>query len=307
MSEPVFVDDELEAVCAVIRNLDPQGFRTARVLRDTLDQVYNGQLTGRYRWSQLYNTEKAGIGMLVKINLHREFKFRDGFELDYFIAQSDVGCQFSHSRGTWIITPEFDGQLCLLIWADDKLSAWRMGVCRADVDRLNIRCSCDRNATLNEAGRFEIAWIFKDEPLPPNALLQIDGKITSEIMRLKSNQLRVNELFRHTLGMRLGRGVISTVAQEEDYMKRVRGNTGARTALQPEGIVILEQYDSHRAIARALGAVEPGHGELVPLRIVPAKRRDPHTAEIAGRLWRIAKRTAAVVSAPSLPNVSTVS
>jgi hypothetical protein len=37
---------ELEAVAEAIRKLDPAGGRIAQVLRDTFDQLYDGQRTG---------------------------------------------------------------------------------------------------------------------------------------------------------------------------------------------------------------------------------------------------------------------
>src|SRR6476620_7983978 len=89
------IDDELRGVAAEIRTLDPDGTRTAQVLRATLDQLYDGQRTGRYRWDQLHKTEKTHCGTLVEINLHREFDFADGATLDYRIAGVDVDCKYS--------------------------------------------------------------------------------------------------------------------------------------------------------------------------------------------------------------------
>jgi len=79
-----------------------------------------------------------------------------------------------------------------------------------------------------------------------------------------------NELFRRALGMIVGRSVVATVAQQDDYMKRIRKNGGARTALKHEGIIILGQYNSHVIIAHALGVPVPGPGESVSVRIAPA-------------------------------------
>ena len=114
MSSEPDVDVELDAVAGELRKLDPQGLRFARVLRETLDQLYDGQRTGRYRWDQLYKTEKTHCGTLVEINLHREFKFQDGEMLDYCIAQVDVDCKYSQKLGGWMIPPEARGHLCLL-------------------------------------------------------------------------------------------------------------------------------------------------------------------------------------------------
>ena len=303
MSLPECDDRELEAVCTEFRKLDPDGLRTARVLRDTLDQLYDGQRTGRYRWDQLYKTEKTHCGTLVEINLHREFQFQDGEKLDYKIGQADVDCKYSQKLNAWMIPPEARGHLCLLVWAEDQSSKWSMGIVRANECNLNSGQNRDGKATLNLAGKSAIAWLFQNHPLPPNVLLNLDRTIVDKIMALKSGVKRVNELFRNTLGMRVGRGVVATVAQQDDYMKRVRGNGGARTALRPEGIVILGQFHSHREIARALGVVEPGQGESVPVRIVPATAQDRATVAIGGQLWRIANGSDEVFPAPLLPKI----
>src|SRR5580700_7209522 len=114
------IDSELGAVAATIRGLDPDGIKTAQVLRDTFDQLYDGQRTGRYRWDQLGKTEKTHFGTQVEINLARDLKFEGGSHLDYEIAGFDVDCKYSQTLGGWMVPPEARGHLCLLLWADDS-------------------------------------------------------------------------------------------------------------------------------------------------------------------------------------------
>ena len=150
---PAQADMELEAVAEAIRKLDPAGGRIAQVLRDTFDQLYDGQRTGRYRVDQLYKTEKTYCGTLVEINLHREFKFADGVEMDYRIAGVEVDCKFSQTKGGWMIPPEAHGHLCLVVWAEDNADPkWSLGLVRITVDRLNSGGNRDKKATLNAAG-----------------------------------------------------------------------------------------------------------------------------------------------------------
>src|SRR5688572_15608773 len=154
-------DDELDAVAAAIRLLDPDGERTARVLRDTLDQLYDGQRTGRYRWDQLHKTEKTHCGTLVEINLHREFEFGDGVILDYRIAGIDVDCKYSQTLGGWMIPPEAHDHVCLVVWSDDSASQWSAGVVRTTLERLNTGGNRDKKSTLNAEGRAAISWLFE--------------------------------------------------------------------------------------------------------------------------------------------------
>ena len=156
-------DAELHAVAAAIRKLDPDGSRTAQVLRDTLDQLYDGQRTGRYRWDQLFKTEKTHCGTLVEINLQREFVFEDGTKLDYRIAGAEVDCKFSQTCCAWMIPPEAHGHLCLGLWAEDSQApAWSMGLVRITDARLRTGGNRDSKTNLNEAGRNAITWLFQD-------------------------------------------------------------------------------------------------------------------------------------------------
>jgi hypothetical protein len=292
------------SVAAEIRRLDPDGWRTAQVLRETLDQLYDGQRTGRYRWDQLYKTERTHCGTLVEINLQRQFNFSDGSVLDYSISGEEVDCKYSQSLGGWMIPPEALGYLCLLLWADDPSAEWSLGIVRASPQWLNPGVNRDGKRTLSRAGRAAIEWVYDHKPLPPNVLLQLPRATVDRIMAIRHGTQRLNELFRNALGMRIGRGVVATVAQQNDYMRRIRKNGGSRTSLKPEGIMILGQYSSDLAIARSLAIEEPRRGESIAVRVARAPRLGPGVAEIEGGFWRVAGAQDAVVEAPELPSRS---
>jgi hypothetical protein len=52
-------DLALDSVADRLRTFDPDGSGTARVLRETFDQIYNGQRTGRYSIKNPAKTEHA--------------------------------------------------------------------------------------------------------------------------------------------------------------------------------------------------------------------------------------------------------
>ncbi len=298
------MDEELEKVFQSLQSTDPHGIRTSDVLRSTFDQLYDGQRTRRYHWDQLYKTEKTHCGTLVEINLQREFEFADGKELDYQIEGIEVDCKYSQKMGAWMIPPEARNHLCLLLSAEDTATpTWNMGLVRASEDHLNTGENRDGKKTLNPAGRSAIRWLRKNAPLPPNVLLQLPADTVARIMAPESGQQRINELFRAALGLAIGRATVATVAQQDDYMKRVRANGGARTKLQPEGIIILGQYDSHVKIAAALGVTIPQRGESVPIRVVLASKPGIGVARIDGKHWRMAGEKDPVVPAPRLPKI----
>ena len=265
--DPLAADRELATVVAKMRELDPDGARTATVLRATFDQLYDGLHTGRYRWDQLHKTEKTHCGTLVEINLCREFRFDDGTVMDYQIAEIEVDCKYSQSIGGWMIPPESMGHLCLLASADDGEATWSLGVVRIEEAILTQGGNRDKKRTIAAAGRGRIAWIFENAALPPNILLQLPRTTVNRIMALSSGQQRVAEIFRIAKKKRISRGVIATLGQQDDYMKRVRGNGGARSLLSSEGIIILGHFAGHQRIAAALGVPVPQRGELVSVRI----------------------------------------
>jgi hypothetical protein len=137
-------DNELQAVAAALHTLDPTGSRTAKVLRDTLDQLYDGQRTRRYHWDQLFKTEKTHCGTLVEINLQREFEFADGIKLDYQIAGADVDCKYSQTCYAWMIPPEALGHLCLVVWAEQQ---------RPPMEHGSVACHPRAFAGIRQPGR----------------------------------------------------------------------------------------------------------------------------------------------------------
>jgi Restriction endonuclease NaeI len=304
---PLAPDSELAAVADGLRALDRDGTRIARVLRRTYDMLLDGQHTGRYRWDQLYKTEKTHFGTLVEINLQREFEFADGTAMDFAIRGIDVDCKYSQDRAEWMIPPEAVGQIILGLWASDDQGKWSLGLVRADGDLLtSSRGNRDLKRRLTAAGKAAVMWLFLSRELPENALLRIPRADVERIFTCsKFGTKRVDMLFRLAQRRIISRTVVATVAQQEDYMKRVRGNGGSRSSLRPEGIVIIGQYESHRRIASALAVPTPGPGESVSVRL--ARRLSRHDGlafvTVDGESWVVAQPDDPVETAPILPDV----
>jgi len=259
----------------------------AEGFRRTFDQLYDGQHTGRYRLDQLFKTEKTHFGTLIEINLQRELKLDDGKTLDFEIAGCEVDCKYSHTGG-WMLPIESFDQIVLVTQADDLLSTWSAGLVRVTEQNRRASENRDRKTGLNAHGRKDISWLFRDAPMPPNALLSLPCETVEKIMGARSGQARVNELLRRATNRRLTRSIIATVAQQDDFMKRVRENGGARTALRPEGYVILGgDYEAQRITAQALGCTVPQPGELVSVKVVPATQQTGVFIDHAW--WRLAQ------------------
>jgi Restriction endonuclease NaeI len=302
-------DPELAAVAAELTALDGDGARTGEAIRGALDMLLDGQHTGRYRWEQLHKTEKTHAGTLVEIALARALQLADGTALDYTIAGADVDCKFSHRMGGWMIPPEADGQLMLLVQASDEGGTWSAGLLRVTAETLRPAGNRDLKRALNERGRAAVHWLHHRASLRENALIRMPERDVNAVFAQPSGQQRVNELFRRAQRMRVSRTVVATVARQDDYMKRVRDGGGARDQLRTEGIVIFGDYAGDQLLAGALGLPRPGPGEFVSARLtrraagLDGPGHDPYARciRLDGADWRLAGAADPVEAAPGLP------
>ncbi|MEV6910888.1 NaeI family type II restriction endonuclease [Amycolatopsis sp. NPDC051071] len=301
-------DAEMIEVREELYRRDPDGDRVAEVIRDTLDQLYDGQRTGRWSYDQLHKTEKTHMGTLVEINLHREFEFEDGAATDYRIAGIEVDCKYSMSKA-WMLPPEAIGHICLLLWADDRKNVWSAGLVRVREEFLNKGSNRDRKNTLSKEARAAILPLWEGHGrLAPNLFLEISDSDRERIFNARGSrgitgQSKVNELFRVVRGRIIRRAEIATVAQQDDSMKRARDSGGARSYLRPEGILVLGHQDKDPMVARSLGLDVPQKGQVISARVVPVELDDPRPkAEIEGKLWAIARvDEKTLVPAPIVP------
>jgi hypothetical protein len=276
-------DGPLAEVAQELLRLDPDGLRWSTVIRRTFDMVYNGQETGRYRWDQLMKTEKTHFGTLFEINAQREFGFPGGRTTDYEIAGHQVDAKWSQSMGGWMLPPEVFGELALVGTALDASSTWSLGLIRITADVRKEAVNRDRKSQLNELGRRSISWLWKDAPLRPNVLLQLPRARVDFIFAGGSGTERTSRLFSIAEGMLVHRNSVATVSRQLDHQKRVRYNGGARSAIAPNGYLILSGL-YHRQLAADLGLPEPRSDEYISVRVVPADEAEG--VLIDGQRWR---------------------
>lgn len=272
------------------------------LLRDTIDQLLDGQHTGRYRWDQLFKTEKTHAGTMVEINLQRAMRYADGEKLDFKIAGVEVDCKFSQTLYGWMFPPEAVGHVCMVVWANDTEAKWSFGLVRASEAFMSEGHNRDGKRSLAKHAQKSVHWLFERAPLPPNVYLGLREEQVEDILNPKlSGQKRVNKLFVHAQRRIVGRGAVATAAQQDDFLKRVRENGGARTALRTLGIVIFGH--EHARLAEGLGLPVPHKGEFVSARLLPAEKAGTGAIEIDGGWWRLAGETEPHrgVAAPRLP------
>lgn len=285
--------------------MDPDGVRTGYAIREALDQIYDGQRTGRWDYTQLLKTEKTHVGTLVEIWLQREFGFADGHDLDYRIADVDVDCKWSLNLYDWEIPQEMysrGDKVALVIWANEYTARWASGLIRISEDFLRpLGRQRDGKRRLNDRGRDRILWIVPGADLVKNTLLHIgDPRKLDLIAYATRGQTAVTNLFREMQGELVNRATVLTAAQQVDGAKRVRD---ARKHLKPDGIVIFGHYAPHPRMAAELGLPVPTLGRFVSARLYPWHSGDEESCtEIDGSLWRLARLDDPSTDAPTLPS-----
>lgn len=282
-------DSALEVVARELLRADSTGDRWNSVVRQTFDMVYNGQVTGHYRWDQLMKTEKTHFGSLFEINAQRHFQFEGGDRLDFKILGHEVDAKWSQTDGRWMLPPEVLGELALVATGDDSKSNWSLGLIRVTEDEVSqSKGNRDAKRWLSMTGRNNVRWLWRHEALSPNVLLQLDQIAVEAMLALRAGTKRTDELFRRAEGMLVSRTAVATVSRQLDAQKRVRYNGGSRSALQPEGYLIFSGvWNQHRLLAEQFGVPVPKRDEYVSVRVTPA---EGNGVSLGGRRWRRAAK-----------------
>ncbi|MGI5165575.1 NaeI family type II restriction endonuclease [Spirillospora sp. CA-253888] len=300
-------------------------------LRDSLDELLDGQRTGRWAYQHLTKTEKTYLGTAVEVNLTKEFEIANGADLDWSIAGLDIDCKFSKDLGGWEIPMEM--YLCadhggrsgradhpaVVTWMNDDTSQWAAGIVRITDERLRWKRGVDANGDrvraynrdnkrkLADTAMSEVYWLWGglQTDLPTNLLRHLDAEARERIFavspsrRRSSGQQRMNQLFREVQERIVGRQAVLTVGQQDDSPKRARD---ARIELRPEGIVVLGHQGSHPHAARALGLPVPIKGEWISARLVAVSPDDARPKfSLDGQFWARARENDPANPAPDLP------
>ncbi|MDJ0379642.1 NaeI family type II restriction endonuclease [Streptomyces sp. G-G2] len=262
--------------------------RFSAILRRSIDEVLDGQQTGRYDLDapNVAKTEKTYLGTKVEIICQAEFGLSRGSKLDYSVAGVDVDAKFSLT-GAWMIPVEAMGHICLVMSADDAASSFQVGLVHIQDEVLTNRGNRDGKRSISARGRSAIHWMVRNGVLAPNVLLRLDVETRRRIESVPAGQQRVNQVFMLVQGTVVDRNVIATVARQLDAPKRVRD---ARNQLRAEGIIILGHQNDSPAIARMLGLEVPVKGTWVAAPLAVAQPGDTRPgAIIEGKIYVVAK------------------
>lgn len=245
-----------------------ESLRTALpiLIGSAIEFVIDPVRTARTAVTELDNVEKTFIGLKV------EHFFRDFIDLPKGLRDLEIDgidLDIKNTVGaTWMIPPETYRQeeACLLIASASVENTCSLGIMIAR-DQYLTKPNRDQKRGVNKAGRANILWLVRSESLPPSRWEGLDMLRFRELRRVNGGTKRAAIFFRENLNKRMNRSVIKALLfDQQDYMKRLRENGGARDILAPEGIVLLSgAYDSDKIHALGIAPLQPD--EFIAVRV----------------------------------------
>jgi hypothetical protein len=221
--------------------------------RSAIDEVIDTARTGRFFFSQLEKTEKTYLGTKFEILLRDWLQVPRGILLDLLIGEREVDVKSTTGGGSaWMIPPEAINQFCILLRVNEGLAKCAVGLVRARPAYLRGGSNRDSKTSFSAAGTANIWWLVSDFDYTPNFWSLIDDDLRTKIMRSGKGTRKLATLFENCLGLPISRVQVAAIASQDDFMKRLRRNGGARDILAPKGIAILYS-ETDRALMQALG------------------------------------------------------
>ena len=228
-----------------------------QIIRRGIDEVIDTPRTNRFTPSETEKTEKTYLGTKIEILVRALLNLPKGRTLDLSLAGVDT--DIKNTMGSnWTIPMEAVWHPCLLLRENEKNARCSAGIIIARDQYLNPGRNRDAKRTFSQAGLANVWWLLRDDPYPANFWELMSLSHRRAIMAAGGGTQRIATLFRTVQKKPVSRLIVQAVAQQDDYMKRVRRNGGARDILAPEGIAILwGQADREVIAALGLGRIGP--------------------------------------------------
>lgn len=214
--------------------------RLRSFFRSAIDEVIDTARTGRFLLSDIEKTEKTYLGTKFEILLRDWLQVPRGVVLDLLIGGTEVDVKSTTSGGSgWMIPPEAIDRLCILLRVNEDCSTCAVGLARARKAYLRSSENRDKKTSFSADGRRNIWWMVQDFAYTPNFWTLINTDLRDKIMKPRGGTERLTILFENCLEMPVSRVLIASIAAQDDFMKRIRKNGGARDNLAPRGIAVL--------------------------------------------------------------------
>jgi len=237
-----------------------------RVFRTAVDEVIDAPRTGRFTLGETEKTEKTYLGTKIEILVRSYIGFPKGNILDLSVDGVEVDIK-NTMVSSWTLPPEVFGRPCLLNRLNERQAKCDVGLVVVREEYLNPGRNRDAKGTLSEAGREHIWWVLKDHPYPPNFWEFLPARNREEIIHAGGGTARLAALFEMIQGKPISRVQVQALAQQHDYMKRIRRNGGARDMLARKGIALL-WGKGDKAVIKKLGLGSVAADEFISYRPV---------------------------------------
>ena len=252
-SHPDFADLqalESDLLCAV-GGQEPFEEKLRSFFRSAIDEVIDTARTSRFFLSDLEKTEKTYLGTKFEILLRDWLQVPKGVVLDLKIGGREVDVKSTTGGASgWMIPPEAIDQFCVLFRVNELQAKCAVGLVRARPAYLRGSVNRDAKTSFSAAGRVNIWWLVSDFDYTPNFWTLIDAGLRNDIMQPRGGAARLAVLFESCREVPVSRVLIAGSAAQDDFMKRIRRNGGARDILAPKGIAILYSESDHELMER---------------------------------------------------------
>ncbi len=236
------------------------------MLRQCVDDVIMTPKTGRRSYDELEKTEKTYIGTRVEIELRAMLHLPEG-KLDTVVLGQDVDIKNTMGNN-WMIPTEAVDHPCILVAADEARAQCYLGLIVARLEYLTTGKNKDSKRSISAQGFANILWLLREQPYPPNFWRTVPSDAIKRIFEGESGNQRMASLFREVQDEPITRDVVEAVAQQKDFMRRIRSDNGrgTRDVLANEGILLLSgAYDA--SLIAALGLPFCSGSEFISHRV----------------------------------------
>lgn len=229
--------------------------RVPLLLRTAVDEVIDAPRTKRFLLSETEKTEKTYLGTKVEILIRAFLGFPKGSILDMNIKGAEVDIK-NTMQSNWSIPKENVGRPALLIRSSELHALCDVGIGILHDGYLRQGENRDTKRGLAASHFSDIWWLLWQHPYPVNFWQLMTAPQRQALITAGGGTSRIAALFELVQRRPISRMQVQALAQQHDYMKRIRRNGGARDVLAPKGIALLSgAYDQSLINALGLGIV----------------------------------------------------
>jgi len=221
-----------------------------QTIRDAIDFVIDPIRTGRTQLQHLDNVEKTFVGLKIEHFIRDLLNAPKGLR-DLVIDGVDVDIKNTLGN-SWMIPPETykNQDPCLVVNSEEDINKCWMGLLLARPEYLNAP-NRDGKRGVKAGAVQNVMWIVENTDYPKSIWLPFDLAEFREMRQIPNGTPRAAEFFRRNLEKPIHRSILQALLYDQkDYMKRIRGNQGARDVLRQEGIAVFSGTYGNQVLDR---------------------------------------------------------